>query len=302
MNLKPCYWRSGGWTAVAYLPDFVFQKQGNSSVWLARKYAASADAARIADADGLFESPECEIVKDQRKIKVGRIRVSLGGEVRTLYVKRYNSFSWRMQLASLFRDSGAVRALRGAAVLLNARIAAAKPVAAVESRFCGMVTKSFFLTEEINDGKTVDAYWRDDLSTLAGRVGFRRRRGFLGALASLFQSLHGQHVYHDDLKDANILVVPGSRAETDNFFLLDLEGIRNPPRLSERRRMKNLVQLNRTLGRYLGRAERLCFLKRYMGAACDDRRRRRLWAKKILRRSSRLDRRKFAAGAAVVLT
>ena len=280
-------------------PDFASYKQGNVSIWLAREYGAEADLALLSDADRLFAGRECEIIKNQRKIKVARIRISLGGKPRALYLKRYNCFSWRVSLGSLFRKSGAVRALRGARVLLQAEIATPKPVAAVESRCWGVVTKSFFLTEEIEGGKTVDAYWRGDLSGLKGQAGLRRRRGFLRSLASLFQSLHDHHVYHDDLKDANILVAPGSRAETDCFFLLDLEGIRNYSRLSERRRIKNLVQLNRTLGRYLGRAERLCFLKRYMGADCDDRRRRRLWAKKILRRSSRLDRHKLAAGAAL---
>jgi hypothetical protein len=268
---------------------------------VAQEYAAPSDVALLADADRLFEGPGCEIIKDQRKIRVARIRINLGGEARTLYLKRYNAFSWRVLLGSLFRDSGAVRALRGAAVLLDARIATAKPVAAVENRSWRMVTKSFFFTEEIPRGKTVDVFWRDDLSALAGQAGFRRRRGFLRALASVFRSLHGQDLYHGDLKDANILVVPSTDAQADCFFLLDLEGIRKYRRLSDRRRIKNLVQLNRTFGRHARRTEKLYFLARYMSSRFDDRRRKRLWSATILRRSSSLDRKKLAAKIATAI-
>jgi len=280
-------------TAVKHFPNFVCRNQENSSIWVAQEFAGPADVALLADADRLFEGPGCEIVKDQRKIKVARIRINLGGEAHTLYLKRYNAFSWRVLFGSLFRDSGAVRALGGAAVLLEARIATAKPVAVVERRSWGMVTKSFFFTEEIEGGKTVDAYWRDDLSALEGQNGFRRRRSILRSLAALFRSLHNQQVYHDDLKDANILAVEGRQNQADCFFLLDLEGIRKYRRLSDRRRIKNLVQLNRTLGRYLRRTEKICFLKEYLGREFHARGEKRLWAGKIYRRTTRLDRQKF---------
>ena len=277
-------------------PDFVYQRRGQSSLWVAREYAAVADVVSLMDADRLFRGPNCEVIKDQRKIKVARIRINLGGAVLVLYLKRYNAFSWRVPLGSLFWKSGAVRALCGAAVLAKAGIAAAKPVAAVESRSWGMVTKSFFVTEEIAGGKTVDAYWRDDLSSLEGLSGYRRRRDFLRALAALFQLLHRRQVYHDDLKDANILVVAGRQNQADCFFLLDLEGIRQCHRLSERRRVKNLVQLNRTFGSYLRRTDKIRFLKEYLGREFHDRRQKRRWAGKIDRRSTRLDRRKTLRG------
>jgi hypothetical protein len=250
--------------------------------------------ALLADADRLFQGPGCEIIKDQRKIKIARIRAKLGGRNRALYLKRYNAFSWRISLGSLFRRSGAVKALHGAAVLSSARIGGAKPVAALESRRWGMVTRSFFFTEEIAEGKTIDAYWRETLAVLDGRSGFRRRRNFLRAVACLFRTLHSQRVYHGDLKDVNIIVVAGEPGQADCFFLLDLEGIRRYVRLSRRRRVKNLVQLNRTFGRYVRSNDKMYFLKEYLTAEFSDSRERRRWAMQVLGRSSRLDRRKAA--------
>jgi hypothetical protein len=281
---------------VENFPDFGCHKVGNALIWAATEYAAPADIALMADADRLFQDAGCEIIKDQRKIKIARIRIKLGGRNRALYLKRYNAFSWRIPLGSLFRRSGAVKALRGVEVLASSRVAGAKPVAAVENRRWGMVTKSFFFTEEIAGGKTIDAYWRENIGALGGRDGFRRRRSFLRALALLFRSLHGQRVYHGDLKDVNIIVVAGEPGQADCFFLLDLEGIRGYGRLSRRRRVKNLVQLNRTFGRYVRSTDKMYFLKEYLAAAFSDPREKRRWAIQVLGRSSRLDRRKFAAG------
>ncbi len=279
-----------------FLADFEWRKIGNTSVWVAPKRATPSDLSLFAEADRLFERPECEIVKDQRKIKVARLGLSLGGRTYSIYLKRYNCFSWRVKLGSLFVPSGAVKSLRGAAILSNAGIASAKPVAAAEIRSWGFVTKSFFITEEINGGETADRYWRGDLAALTGREGYHRRRLFVQGLAMLFRSLHEQGVYHNDLKDANILVVKGERNLTDSFFLLDLEGIRKYRQLSERRRFKNLVQLNRTLGRYVRRSDKLNFLKRYLGTAFEDQGEKRRWIGEIIRLSQLLDRLKLAGG------
>jgi tRNA A-37 threonylcarbamoyl transferase component Bud32 len=108
-------------------------------------------------------------------------------------------------------------------------------------------------------------------------------------LANLFRSLHAQHVYHDDLKDANILAAEDGSGSSVCFFLLDFEGVRRYSRLSERRRLKNLVQLNRTLGRYLRRPEKLYFLKAYLESASNDRVIKRRLVSKVLRQTRRVE-------------
>jgi len=133
-----------------------------------------------------FDNPLCQIIKDQEKIKVGRFTMDIAGAPHAIYIKRYNAFSLRHRLASPFIHSGAFRALRGAAILRAASIPIAVPVAAVENRVGGAITKSFFIAEEIANGKTIDAYWRDELETLIGGDGVARRRGFLKGLAQLF--------------------------------------------------------------------------------------------------------------------
>jgi len=278
--------------------EFTREIRGNTSIWIERKLVGSTLVDRLADPDRLLSDRACEIIKDQKKITVGR--VSLGGVFVpcTIYVKRYNVFSLRHRLISPFIMSGALRALHGATVLRRCNIPSAVPLAAVERRYWGVLAKSFFISEEITGGKTVDAYWRDDLQFLPGAAGVRQRRDFLVRLGQLFQMLHGHEIYHNDLKDANILAAP--RQQATAFFLLDLEGVRQYVRLSKKRRLKNLVQLHRTLGRYLRGPDKLVVLKHYLGNSFAERSIRRQWIKNILRQSDRLNRAKAASAQIAV--
>ncbi len=108
-------------------------------------------------------------------------------------------------------------------------------------------------------------------------------------MAALFDSLHRQQIYHNDLKDANILVVGGANGSDLQLILVDLEGVKRYRSLSLKRRVKNLVQLNRTLGGYLRAAEKLYFLKTYLGRGFAARPVRRQWIGSVVAESQRLD-------------
>jgi len=268
----------------AVLPNFVFHQRGDAAIWIARGYDEPPFLERLMNADCLFAQGGCQIVKDQRKIRIGRITVTISGQPRTIYVKRYNAFSWRYKLFSPFLNSGAFRSLRGAAILRAAQIPSAPPVAAVENRRSGALVKSFFLSEEIAGGQTSDAFWRARLLGVNSTEGIVLRRRFLAELARLFRTLHDERIYHNDLKDANIMV----RSDGDDFrfVLLDLDGVAKLKHLSRRRKIKNLAQLNRTLGRYVRRPEKLYFLKHYLGLAFKERSLRRRVVLSVMKESS----------------
>jgi hypothetical protein len=272
-----------------HLSEFSFQRRRDSRIWLDPALSKDAFRDALADPDRFFRRPDCRIVKDDRKTKVARVKCEIGGLAGAVYIKRYNAVSHAYRMVSIFRRSRALRSLAGAMMLRRAGIAVGRPLAAVESRRWAMLTKSFFLSEEIASGETADVYWREELKPLTGSRGFRRRRKFLASLATLFRQLHGKRIYHDDLKDANILV---KRAADDdeNFYLLDLEGVRTCWYLSRRRRAKNMVQLNRTLGRFLSKPEKLYLLRHYLSGAFKDRE-VRSWIALIVSMTERAERR-----------
>ncbi len=263
-----------------------------SAAWTAPGLRLAEAIPPDGDPDRLLTRPDCRIVKLQRKVIVGRIETPSGA----LYVKRYNVFALRLALASLWRPSPAARAWEGARALAARGFRVPELVGALEFRQAGVLRRSFFVTHEVPGALTADARWqalRADPDAARRR---RARRTLAQALGDLFRRLHAAGVYHGDLKDANLLVVgPPDRPAC---VLLDLEQVRVPGWVGRRRRVKNLVQLARTLGRHTEATDQLRFLRAYLGdgAGASE---RRAWAEAVRRRAARKDRRRRRHGAAV---
>jgi hypothetical protein len=241
------------------------------------------DLAALAPPDGnpdrLLGRPDCRIIKDQRKVTVGVVEGLAANPdgVVALYVKRYNVFSARVRWASLFLASPAVRAWRGAGTLVGAGFLPAPALAAIEFRHRGLLAKSFFVTARVEGAVPIDQYWWN-LRRAPGGV----RRAFVADLARLFAALHRAAISHGDLKDANVLVreAPDGRR---SFYLLDLERVHRRRGLSTRRRVKNLVQVHRTLGRLASLRENLYFLRYYLEGGANGPAARRWWWRRVCR-------------------
>lgn len=100
-------------------------------------------------------------------------------------------------------------------------------------------------------------------------------------------SLHAGNIYHSDLKASNILVLDSTPTSERNFHLVDLQGLKKCLYVSERRRIKNLAQINRTLGDQLTRTEKLFFVKTYLGDQYRGRKRKRDFVRRIVEQTRR---------------
>ncbi len=250
---------------------------GALRAWLAPGIDPVQAIAPDGDPDRLLTRPDCVIVKLQRKVAVGRVTTAIG----PVYVKRYTVHAARIALGSLFLRSPARQAFETARTLAALGFGVPQPVAAVEERRVGSLRRSFFLTREVPGALTADRFWD------AARDRPAARRRVARALGGLFRRLHAAGVYHNDLKDVNILVRDGG-GEAE-LILLDLERVHLGP-VAIRRRTKNLVQLERTLGRRANAAARLRTLASYLGPGAG-RAERRAWVARIATAADRKDRR-----------
>jgi tRNA A-37 threonylcarbamoyl transferase component Bud32 len=229
----------------------IYLKKGHKSGWVKDGFEGLFDE----DLDALFHSPDSTIIKDQERIKV--CKVGWNGE--DIYIKRYNPYSIWSRVEGTLTGSKALRSWKGAMILSESGFNTAEPLAAIECKRLGLPGESFYVTKEIKDSRISVYYYREEFLEKKGSV--RKRRAFLRSLAGLFRDLHEKGIYHNDLKDYNILVTDD--APNRRFYLLDLEGVRKFKVLSLNRKVKNLVQIYRTLGEHLSRPDKVSFFKEY---------------------------------------
>jgi hypothetical protein len=266
------------------------ERIGAMRVWAPDGGAAlGAILGGLADPAWLLTRRDCEIVKYDGKVWVGRVR----GPAGPVYVKHYVRSAVRTALDVWLRGSPGRRAALAAARLASAGFPVPQVCAGVEVARAGVTTKSFFLSHEVPEACTIDRWWTR-LAVAAPAEKRAGRRALAAAVGTLFARLHAAGVYHNDLKDVNVLASGPPLAPA--LTLLDLEDVRfGAGPLGRRRRVKNLVQLDRTLGPRATRSARLRLLHAYLGPAID-REAVRDWVADVLGARARKERRRVAGG------
>jgi RIO-like serine/threonine protein kinase len=84
-------------------------------------------------------------------------------------------------------------------------------------------------------------------------------------MAHAFRRLHETDIYHSDLKDYNILVSAEKEPLDWKFWFLDVDCVSRFRGMTRRRTIKNLAQLNRTLGKKMKLTDKMAFFKEYFG-------------------------------------
>jgi hypothetical protein len=235
------------------------------------------------DPDWALTRSDCAIVKYDGKVWVGRLPTPVG----VVYLKRYARGVLRTALEAAVIGSPARRAAGAANELAGRGIGVPRVAAAVEMRWFGVVYKNVFLTHEVPDALTLDRRWTQLLDMSAATLRCRARRTLARAVGELFARLHAGGIYHNDLKDVNVLAA--GPPDSPTLTLLDLERVTfGSGPLGRRRCVKNLLQLDRTLGRRATRTDRLRTLVAYLGPYADRTSRRR-WVDTVVHAQARKD-------------
>lgn len=212
-------------------------------------------AAAVAHAGQLIDGPGFHPLKRSVRTVAGFAVI----DGTRIFIKRVDEGSWMKGWILRLRGSRARRVLRGAAILKAAGFARPQPLAAAEARAMGAIRASFVISEALDGARIMS-----EVVLAGGRRNFRRRCELSGVIAKEIRRLHDAGIYTLDLQETNLMLAGGDGAEWKIHFV-DLEDFRRARTVSQRRRMLNLVHLDRTIGRFVPRTQRLRFLYNYLG-------------------------------------
>jgi tRNA A-37 threonylcarbamoyl transferase component Bud32 len=216
-------------------------------------------AVAVEHASQLIDGPDFQSHKQTKRTVAGFALID-GTRV---FVKRVDEGSWLKGWILRLRGSRARRVLRGAAMLKAAGFARPEPLGVAEGRAFGAIRASYVISEALDDARIMS-----QVVLAGGRRFFLRRCQTLSAVAREIRRLHDAGLYTLDLQETNLMLAGGEGPEWKVRFV-DLEDFRHARIVSERRRMLNLVHLDRTIGRFLPRTQRLRFLYTYLGGHPD---------------------------------
>jgi len=194
--------------------------------WIVREDSAPC-ASLLKDPDQHLTTPEL-LIKNSDIVTIGRVPPTSPKDKR-LILRRLNYRNWRHQLRDFFRPSRAKMAFVRGLALEAAAVPTPRALAVAEVRRLRWPIRAYLITEEVPDALNI------------GWV-IRRKRAVLADLtlnlAAALAKLHASGFSHRDLKPSNILV-----HGNNEIAFIDLDAVRQYPRLPETRAVDDLVRL-----------------------------------------------------------
>jgi hypothetical protein len=254
--------QTNGKSEMSELKDILIHKN-RCKILINIDYAHREFVDALCEIDNLLSEQKGSIIKDQKKIKVVRLPLQINGETVDCHIKQFRVFSFRKRLENLFVPPRAFRAWQGAKRLIVGGISTPVPIAAVESWKSGLLRESFFISKTIPDSMISVHYFKKHFADAAGPS--NAKTDFLSSMARALRRLHDADIYHNDLKDYNILVNSDDGSGSLNFWFLDVDCVSGFRGVTAGRRIKNLAQLDKTLGKEMKPADKMVFFKGYFG-------------------------------------
>lgn len=223
-------------------------------VWQADS-AVTAEA--LERAVSAAEASPTRVLKNDGRIQV--IRAKLLG--RDALIKRYDLPRLVDRIKYLPRASRARRAWAAAQTLIRLGIPTPEPLGFLEIRAGPVAVRSYFITVFLSDARSASKWIKPWFARQPASV----REAFRKHLLETLLDLYRKGVYHADTKAANLLVRAPEDPFRRAFFWIDLECVKFGVRPSRHRIVRNLVQLNGSLGSKVSEEDRMAFLRDMAG-------------------------------------
>lgn len=234
----------------------------NYKVIIRNEWDISTLAALIKRHMLSFKEQFDTIVKSSAKTGITRIPVSHEG-IKSVCVKEYRYPSaWKRFLYS-FRSSPARRAWVAAHGLMAANFRTPQPIAIFEEKRASILKKSFIIMEDISACLPCNSYVSEKFHDHYKMATSVEKRRFISCLARSFKQLHESGIYHRDLKANNIMI--RELPDTWDVFYLDLDRVSFHKKITVKKKVKNLSQLNASIPHCITYTDRLRFYQTYAG-------------------------------------
>ncbi len=245
--------------------NFVVEKIGKNKLYRRREFEADAVLELVNRHSEIHAGKGPGLVKATSKSALTRFPPpgAWGGNI---YVKQFKNAGMIRFLETVFSTHRGKRAWKAGHLLYWLGVPCAEPVALVEQNGLGTPRTSYLIMKEIPDAMRLNAFLLREYFRVSGRLAPEEtaaKRRLIRAGARALSRFHSKNIYHKDLSAKNILVSLGEDGGP-RFYCVDTDSVQFPLRLSLRRRIKNLAQLN-GLPSCLTSADRIRFYKEYFG-------------------------------------
>jgi serine/threonine protein kinase len=301
MRLHLGHWHSGRFSAEADTDkelnvSFAIHPESSTDLNCSEQDLADFVRKAVEEHTRLLSSKSGAIRKDAPESAV--TLVDLPGFPQVC-VKEFRWRGWLHALKGLFRPTQGLRTYRNGRQLSEMGISCAGPLALVRKRTFGIVRSEWVIMGVIPGALELDRYivkqialgWTPD-----------EMRGLARLLGRFIGSIHARGVFHSDLKTCNIVVSgsgsspkpnsnppisdedpSASSSSTVHFSLLDYDDVTFAREVTDKKRIKNLLQIFLSTPMAVKASQRLLFLDEYALHAGLSRSRKRDIAREVVK-------------------
>ncbi len=182
---------------------------------------------------------------------------------RIYYYKEFLDRGLKDILKNLFGFYRAKKAFKAGHMLLQENFHTPEPVLFGIKKKYFFILKNFLITESVDGERTYEYIKKHYIMPMTFRL-IKEKRSMICAAGKEIGRLHKSEIFHGDLRVGNILI--SGTGENARFYFIDNERTVKRRGLSEKFRLKNLVQLNMLGLPHITRTDRLRFISSYIEA------------------------------------
>jgi tRNA A-37 threonylcarbamoyl transferase component Bud32 len=225
--------------------SFAVERQGNVKLYRGREFDSATILGLVRRHKEIKAQKASALVKSKSN---GALTVfPLADAIdQKFYVKEFANRGFIRLLETLFYVHRGRRAWKAGHLLRILGVPCAEPVALAEARRCGLPHTSYLIMKEISHARRLSVFLLNRYFRVAEPLTkdeILEKRKFIREGVDALRDFHLKNIYHKDLSAKNLLVDPACNGKL-RFYCVDTDSIQFPRRLSLRRRIKNLAQLN----------------------------------------------------------